>query len=152
MVFCLLYACFFTSFSYMFVVYCVFSIVMFFKFPFHLFCFLFSAFLTVFFFYFLFIFFFFKQKTAYEMRISDWISDVCSSDLEVVQPGTGQGFAVCSIHGVRKSRMMIRRCGRARKRLNARKGPSWPLAVRLSVCRRGRTCGLPGPRSWRWGG
>src|SRR3546814_517414 len=30
---------------------------------------------------FLFLFFFFKQKTAYEMRISDWSSDVCSSDL-----------------------------------------------------------------------
>src|SRR3546814_6659639 len=29
----------------------------------------------------MFIFFFFKQKTAYEMRISDWSSDVCSSDL-----------------------------------------------------------------------
>src|SRR3546814_3937773 len=29
----------------------------------------------------LFFFFFFKQKTAYEMRISDWSSDVCSSDL-----------------------------------------------------------------------
>src|SRR3546814_6211101 len=28
-----------------------------------------------------FFFFFFKQKTAYEMRISDWSSDVCSSDL-----------------------------------------------------------------------
>src|SRR3546814_2523518 len=28
------------------------------------------------------IFFFFKQKTAYEMRISDWSSDVCSSDLK----------------------------------------------------------------------
>src|SRR3546814_10062727 len=27
------------------------------------------------------IFFFFKQKTAYELRISDWSSDVCSSDL-----------------------------------------------------------------------
>src|SRR3546814_8031725 len=27
------------------------------------------------------VFFFFKQKTAYEMRISDWSSDVCSSDL-----------------------------------------------------------------------
>src|SRR3546814_4066830 len=27
-------------------------------------------------------FFFFKQKTAYEMRISDWSSDVCSSDLK----------------------------------------------------------------------
>src|SRR3546814_8073276 len=31
-------------------------------------------------------FFFFKQKTAYEMRISDWSSDVCSSDL----PGAAQ--------------------------------------------------------------
>src|SRR3546814_4466740 len=30
---------------------------------------------------FFFSFFFFKQKTAYEMRISDWSSDVCSSDL-----------------------------------------------------------------------
>src|SRR3546814_18780896 len=29
------------------------------------------------------LFFFFKQKPAYEMRISDWSSDVCSSDLEV---------------------------------------------------------------------
>src|SRR3546814_7478032 len=28
--------------------------------------------------------FFFKQKTAYDMRISDWSSDVCSSDLEVL--------------------------------------------------------------------
>src|SRR3546814_16669562 len=36
-------------------------------------------------------FFFFKQKTAYEMRISDWSSDVCSSDLvrldRVLEPG-----------------------------------------------------------------
>src|SRR3546814_6230904 len=32
-----------------------------------------------------FLFFFFKQKTAYEMRISDWSSDVCSSDLEGYQ-------------------------------------------------------------------
>src|SRR3546814_4993443 len=31
--------------------------------------------------YVIFYFFFFKQKTAYEMRISDWSSDVCSSDL-----------------------------------------------------------------------
>src|SRR3546814_15989124 len=33
-----------------------------------------------------FLFFFFKQKTAYEMRISDWSSDVCSSDL-TTHPG-----------------------------------------------------------------
>src|SRR3546814_2126931 len=32
------------------------------------------------------VFFFFKQKTAYEMRISDWSSDVCSSDLLVHNP------------------------------------------------------------------
>src|SRR3546814_3900607 len=31
-------------------------------------------------------FFFFKQKTAYEMRISDWSSDVCSSDLHERRP------------------------------------------------------------------
>src|SRR3546814_19941693 len=31
------------------------------------------------------LFFFFKQKTAYEMRISDWSSDVCSSDLDAVE-------------------------------------------------------------------
>src|SRR3546814_15230489 len=29
--------------------------------------------------------FFFKQKTAYEMRISDWSSDVCSSDLQAIR-------------------------------------------------------------------
>src|SRR3546814_1888800 len=32
-------------------------------------------------------FFFFKQKTAYEMRISDWSSDVCSSDLPPIAVG-----------------------------------------------------------------
>src|SRR3546814_17184106 len=37
-------------------------------------------------------FFFFKQKTAYEMRISDWSSDVCSSDLEA----EGLGAEGCS--------------------------------------------------------
>src|SRR3546814_5837936 len=40
----------------------------------------FSFFVCLLFYYILF-FFFFKQKTAYEMRISDWSSDVCSSDL-----------------------------------------------------------------------
>src|SRR3546814_9193089 len=46
----------------------------------------------------MFLFFVFKQKTAYEMRISDWSSDVCSSDLGVAlatvdefESGTGIG-------------------------------------------------------------
>src|SRR3546814_2189659 len=34
--------------------------------------------------------FFFKQKTAYEMRISDWSSDVCSSDLIVIVAVVGE--------------------------------------------------------------
>src|SRR3546814_8601090 len=50
------------------------------------------------------VFFFFKQKTAYEMRISDWSSDVCSSDLcnpevqhvKPVQDLTGQNISVHS--------------------------------------------------------
>src|SRR3546814_11837796 len=38
-------------------------------------------------------FFFFKQKTAYEMRISDWSSDVCSSDLEEWETEIAEGAA-----------------------------------------------------------
>src|SRR3546814_1422688 len=37
------------------------------------------------------LFFFFKQKTAYEMRISDWSSDVCSSDLPEQEGGQDHG-------------------------------------------------------------
>src|SRR3546814_7093310 len=37
----------------------------------------------------IYVFFFFKQKTAYEMRISDWSSDVCSSDLRLEGPRGG---------------------------------------------------------------
>src|SRR3546814_15078303 len=43
------------------------------------------------------VFFFFKQKTAYDMRISDWSSDVCSSDLSAgpveMEPAEGFGEA-----------------------------------------------------------
>src|SRR3546814_1872611 len=39
------------------------------------------------------VFFFFKQKTAYEMRISDWSSDVCSSDL------SGEIWVKCASKG-----------------------------------------------------
>src|SRR3546814_6147123 len=43
------------------------------------------------------LFFFFKQKTAYDMRISDWSSDVCSSDLEL-----GYAALACDLHGEAK--------------------------------------------------
>src|SRR3546814_9124411 len=47
----------------------------------------------------LFCFFFFKQKTAYEMRISDWSSDVCSSDLKLAVALLGRPGGVGRLHG-----------------------------------------------------
>src|SRR3546814_1920097 len=44
---------------------------------------------------FLFVFFFFKQKTAYEMRISDWSSDVCSSDLNASASSKRRSSSKC---------------------------------------------------------
>src|SRR3546814_9668885 len=45
-------------------------------------------------------FFFFKQKTAYEMRISDWSSDVCSSDLQELNArGISMPVVVLTGHG-----------------------------------------------------
>src|SRR3546814_1015249 len=50
-------------------------------------------------------FFFFKQKTAYEMRISDWSSDVCSSDLvhaprlEIAAVRTARNLAIGALSG-----------------------------------------------------
>src|SRR3546814_4405255 len=46
-------------------------------------------------------FFFFKQKTAYEMRISDWSSDVCSSDLHGISADQlyAMGEPVCDFRG-----------------------------------------------------
>src|SRR3546814_2862297 len=54
-------------------------------------------------------FFFFKQKTAYEMRISDWSSDVCSSDLGLADVGAGDE---CVLHGFLLSKCTGRPCGR----------------------------------------
>src|SRR3546814_3349276 len=44
------------------------------------------------------VFFFFKQKTAYEMRISDWSSDVCSSDLKDLGKMQGIGHNFLPLH------------------------------------------------------
>src|SRR3546814_4345927 len=47
-------------------------------------------------------FLFFKQKTAYEMRISDWSSDVCSSDLaDPVKETTGEALAALREAGIK---------------------------------------------------
>src|SRR3546814_5085361 len=50
-------------------------------------------------------FFFFKQKTAYEMRISDWSSDVCSSDLEDAPEMVAVGKDLVLMRQVRAARI-----------------------------------------------
>src|SRR3546814_2213270 len=66
-----------------------------------------------------FIFFFFKHKTAYEMRISDWSSDVCSSDLhvnELVQPrhvAGSIGSRACRAHALIHFNAAVARLGDA---------------------------------------
>src|SRR3546814_4112836 len=54
------------------------------------------------------LFVFFKQKTAYEMRISDWSSDVCSSDLALLAQASGLDGVVCSPHEIASLRRV---CG-----------------------------------------
>src|SRR3546814_1842608 len=68
--------------SFLIVVLCVYMELLSMLFDVYLYCRLWIFILVSFF------FFFFKQKTAYEMRISDWSSDVCSSDLSVWRSST----------------------------------------------------------------
>src|SRR3546814_2611346 len=83
----------------------------------------FLLFLFSFMFFLFLFFFFFKQKTAYEMRISDWSSDVCSSDLLMEQLGFDQllheGRPAPAVHRVRQDALEIVACvdGLARSRL-----------------------------------
>src|SRR3546814_16399149 len=60
-------------------------------------------------------FFFFKQKTAYDMRISDWSSDVCSSDLTTIfdhrDGEAGMGSADIDGYDVALLRMCCRHDG-----------------------------------------
>src|SRR3546814_6536815 len=50
------------------------------------------------------LFFFFKQKTAYEMRISDWSSDVCSSDLQRQVAFRAQRLEIADLEALDKDR------------------------------------------------
>src|SRR3546814_5445237 len=77
--------------------------------------------------------FFFKQKTAYELRISDWSSDVCSSDL----------FGECSKYQAQLDWHHTRK---------AVEPHSWPTSVVASICvARSRpwppsSAGMPAPK------
>src|SRR3546814_17369480 len=67
-------------------------------------------------------FFFFKQKTAYEMRISDWSSDVCSSDLAEIRLQSSLDV----LHHFRIEGRKLRR----RRRRNVEAAGTIALAVR----------------------
>src|SRR3546814_4619778 len=73
------------------------------------------------------VFFFFKQKTAYEMRISDWSSDVCSSDLS-------RRDAVCALATA------VRRLSAHRKLRRPHRRPAIGAADRSEERRVGKEC------------
>src|SRR3546814_8569644 len=66
------------------------------------------------------VFFFFKQKTAYEMRISDWSSDVCSSDLMK---------AAFRQHALYRKRLQLAAVDRFRDRQLAQAGQRCALGI-----------------------
>src|SRR3546814_5450633 len=72
------------------------------------------------------VFFFFKQKTAYELRISDWSSDVCSSDLQNISTSLTSCWVIMSSRQIR-----MRRRG------------SWLPQCSILLCR----CALESPKS-----
>src|SRR3546814_5874285 len=57
------------------------------------------------------VFFFFKQKTAYEMRISDWSSDVCSSDLSATGTANAASASCAPTEGAGYDRWNAERTG-----------------------------------------
>src|SRR3546814_6493335 len=73
-------------------------------------------------------FFFFKQKTAYEMRISDWSSDVCSSDLNA------WCFEQDNAFNVTKARMLLQSYSRERP-FSQEELAALPLLARGSALR-----------------
>src|SRR3546814_11831319 len=89
------------------------------------------------------IFFFFKQKTAYEMRISDWSSDVCSSDLE------RQHHATAALQCLLRLQCDEQCRGRALRRHQA--APGLPLRAPAATGRPGPVGRLTRPEERRVG-
>src|SRR3546814_3684678 len=88
------------------------------------------------------LFFFFKQKTAYEMRISDWSSDVCSSDLDAFlrfrDAAAAAGIdapilpGILPVSNVSQTRRMADMCGTSI--------PAWMVSLRSEERRVGKEC------------
>src|SRR3546814_2680747 len=89
------------------------------------------------------VFFFLKQKTAYEMRISDWSSDVCSSDLA---DAPARRTAQDRQRDAKRMRTAHSAFGRRRRGDQSRTWPSSPRLERSRLARIGRA--KPGQSSW----
>src|SRR3546814_18982278 len=79
--------------------------------------------------------FFFKQKTAYEMRISDWSSDVCSSDL-IAAMVLGGGEVQCIRRLQAESRTQMGTVGehhRRHRQLNKLRQPLFVISLQLQI-------------------
>src|SRR3546814_8135761 len=87
------------------------------------------------------LFFFFKQKTAYEMRISDWSSDVCSSDLPANRCSSGSP----AVDDRTRVEAQLRCQGRLSARLCASPGRGPALDRRPAGPRRCSARGYPRP-------
>src|SRR3546814_4738915 len=79
--------------------------------------------------------FFFKQKTAYEMRISDWSSDVCSSDL--FAKAAGARVIATSSSDAKLDR--LKALG-ADELINYKEVPAWGARARSEERRVGKEC------------
>src|SRR3546814_2494613 len=79
-----------------------------------------------------FLFFFFKQKTAYELRISDWSSDVCSSDLGEAGRDLARALLACDQH--RLARFLAGPSLRA-DIISRRKTELGPIQIGSASCR-----------------
>src|SRR3546814_20954106 len=84
------------------------------------------------------IFFFFKQKTSYEMRMSDWSSDVCSAELAWRGRCAGRCGAIAARSGAPRRRRTARRsaglrpaAGAGEERTSVVSGKSGPVRVDL---------------------
>src|SRR3546814_1136636 len=91
-------------------------------------------------------FFFVKQKTAYEMRISDWSSDVCSSDLAWLGAATDQRHRTGGVMGGSK-RPLTPACRVERAAADRRDGGHFQ---RFSICGRRQPIGRGSCRERGW--
>src|SRR3546814_18297906 len=71
--------------------------------------------------------FFFKQKTAYEMRISDWSSDVCSSDLLIYQHKDYSFSLQPSLRYIRQADQLQEADSGVTARATKMLGPTWNI-------------------------